>query len=345
MKVPIIITHKQGRLTTLRKVAQAYHPKNAEARKLAQRMGIKVSHHQLRDEHADLHLHSWYSDGFFSPTQLATAAHFMGLKAVALLDHESFAGQEEMQAACDEFGITNIPAIEFNIRNYNMDLAGYHMSFTNPTLLRRLNEIHEARQAYITSLLVSLEKEGMKINPLEFFPAGLHSSQQIAEILFRTGKVPSFEKGMDRVAPWGTSDGHGRMRSLYFKLDEALELIHADGGIPIWVHPLQQHQWEHVALKLIERGKWGPEGVMGFELMHGRSEEINHGQLVWLIDKLRDEVGISPILTFGSDYHDGRREQFGFPEFCLEIGKSDEIVRELGLARLDKSRIVVKKRS
>ncbi len=311
-------------------------------------MGVKPEHYQCRSEHADLQLKSWHSDGFYSPTQLATAAHFIGLQAVALPDNESCEGQKEMQKACDKLGIINIPAMEFHIRDYPMRLISYHASFRNPDFLRRLDEIARLRQKYVEVLLEHLKQEELEINPLDierFFPEGLQYRQQVAEILVRTGKARNFGRASDTISDvWREEELSrlfDRIKFLYFSLDEILPLIHEAGGIPIWANFGVRYSWKELAMKLLGKGKWGPEGIMGFQIMHGRYYTAAAlGDLLLFRDELRARVKIDPILTIGSDFHDGRREDFGLPRLPREDGKADGIVDHLQAARQDKSIIM-----
>lgn len=61
----------------------------------------------------DLHCHSFYSDGYYSPAMKVFEAYRRGMKAVAISDHDVFDGQSEAIAAGKIFGIDVIPAAEF----------------------------------------------------------------------------------------------------------------------------------------------------------------------------------------------------------------------------------------
>ena len=61
---------------------------------------------------ADLHLHTSFSDGTYSPEQLTSEARRFGLSAIALTDHDTVEGCARMAAACESSGIEFIPAAE-----------------------------------------------------------------------------------------------------------------------------------------------------------------------------------------------------------------------------------------
>ena len=53
----------------------------------------------------DLHLHTYYSDGTFTPEQVAKAAEEMKLAAISLTDHDTIEGCDRLAKACDERNI------------------------------------------------------------------------------------------------------------------------------------------------------------------------------------------------------------------------------------------------
>jgi len=50
---------------------------------------------------ADLHLHTNFSDGTYTPEELAGRARELRLAAVALTDHDTVEGCARMAAACE----------------------------------------------------------------------------------------------------------------------------------------------------------------------------------------------------------------------------------------------------
>ena len=61
---------------------------------------------------ADLHTHTHFSDGTFSPEELAARAKAAGLSAIALTDHDTVEGCERMTAACAKEELEFIPGAE-----------------------------------------------------------------------------------------------------------------------------------------------------------------------------------------------------------------------------------------
>jgi hypothetical protein len=62
----------------------------------------------------DLHLHTYYSDGTQSPTQVVRWAYSQGLHTIAITDHDGIDGIPEATMAAKEFGNKVIPGIEIS---------------------------------------------------------------------------------------------------------------------------------------------------------------------------------------------------------------------------------------
>ena len=63
---------------------------------------------------ADLHLHSNHSDGNLPPRKLVWAARFLGLKAIAIADHDCISGVAEAAGEGHSLGVTVVPACELS---------------------------------------------------------------------------------------------------------------------------------------------------------------------------------------------------------------------------------------
>ena len=64
-------------------------------------------------KYAHLHLHSTYSDGGFTPYQLALIGKSLGYRALALTDHETDGGTAEFFRACEGEGLDALTGAEF----------------------------------------------------------------------------------------------------------------------------------------------------------------------------------------------------------------------------------------
>src|SRR5262245_52769998 len=114
---------------------------------------------------ADLHLHTCFSDGTYTPEELASEAQRAGLKAIALTDHDTMEGCPRLATACNGFGIEFIPACEFTaeLGDVEIHLIGYFLDSENPRLKVELVRFQEVRQQRIREMVERLNSLGIPL--------------------------------------------------------------------------------------------------------------------------------------------------------------------------------------
>jgi len=73
----------------------------------------------------DLHLHSTYSDGQVPAQKLAWLARVIGLKTIALADHDSVSGTRKLYGEAMLLGLAAIPAVELSTGQGGLELLLY----------------------------------------------------------------------------------------------------------------------------------------------------------------------------------------------------------------------------
>src|SRR5947208_3301853 len=97
----------------------------------------------------DLHTHTIYSDGGFSPNQLVVEAQKAGLAAIAVTDHDNTKALEVANLKGKELGVEVVPAVE--ITAYvdplnDLHILGYFIEARNHELQRRLEFYQKERE-------------------------------------------------------------------------------------------------------------------------------------------------------------------------------------------------------
>ena len=82
---------------------------------------------------ADLHLHTKFSDGTFTPEELVERAHKLGFAAIALTDHDTVEGCARAAAACSTAGMDFIPGAELTAEHADVEgqILGYFLDTQN----------------------------------------------------------------------------------------------------------------------------------------------------------------------------------------------------------------------
>ncbi len=73
----------------------------------------------------DLHCHSFYSDGYYSPANKVFEAYRRKMKGISITDHDLFDGQREAIEAGKIFGVDVVPGIEFYTNRPGIEIIAH----------------------------------------------------------------------------------------------------------------------------------------------------------------------------------------------------------------------------
>jgi len=82
---------------------------------------------------ADLHIHSYHSDGTMSPEEILTVALSKGVGLIAISDHNVLEGSLKLQELCSRCDIQYVPAVELDAldNGNNIHILGYGMNLSD----------------------------------------------------------------------------------------------------------------------------------------------------------------------------------------------------------------------
>ncbi len=244
---------------------------------------------------ADLHVHTTFSDGGLSPTQVLEEAEKAGLVAVAITDHDSMGGVKEAAEAGQRLGVQVIAGVELsaNEPGEELHLLGLFLESNSRRLQSSLEVLRRRRRERIFEIVKKLANLGVRIEPEAVFGlASAHSvgRPHVAEALVQAGVVSGREEAFGRfLGDWGPAYVPRRT----FSLAETCELIRQARGVALWAHPGEPV--EEARLKqLIDRGV---EGIEVYSPMH-----TEQTCAAWL--GLARKYGL--LVSGGSDFHGNR---------------------------------------
>jgi len=237
----------------------------------------------------DLHLHSTCSDGLFSPEEIVKKAEGMGLKGLAITDHDTVAGTE--RAIRTSRRIEVVPGVELSTETEEEEihLLGYFINYSHPDFLSFLEEIKQSRAIRLEKMLSLLEQMGYPLGSTgqKLFEISNPGRMHVARALVAEGYVRDTDRAFARLLE--------RDRPAYvprYKLhpEEGLELILEAGGLPVIAHPidLQDMNW----IKTLRK-----KGLVGLEVYHPRHPRL----FIDYLQRLSREENLLP--TGGSDCH------------------------------------------
>jgi predicted metal-dependent phosphoesterase TrpH len=114
----------------------------------------------------DLHLHTFFSDGTYSPEELAGEASRFNLSAIALTDHDTVDGCQRLAAACASRAIEFIPGTELTaeIRGSELHMIGYFIDVNQPELLVKISHFQKVRQDRIREMVERLNRMNIPLD-------------------------------------------------------------------------------------------------------------------------------------------------------------------------------------
>ena len=272
-------------------------------------------------EFADLHLHSTYSDGVYSPHELASMAKAAGITALALTDHDTLKGLPEMKEAAKETGIDFIPGVEFSARweNRQVHIIGYGIDEHNALLLERLADVRNARRSRLEKIIKRLHEMGMPVEvPVPEEGQRAVGRPHIARALVSQGYVKTVQEAFDLYIGEGKPAYQPQTK---MTPPEAVMLIHQAGGLAVQAHP-EEIGDRALALKLLEALAYD-----GIEVYHPSAKDKTTEDF-WL----QIARGRKLLVTGGSDFH-GNPGRFPetLPEWQVEHEKVEDFLRRFRL--------------
>ncbi|MDW8308616.1 MAG: PHP domain-containing protein [Verrucomicrobiales bacterium] len=241
---------------------------------------------------ADLHLHSRFSDGTFTPEELVAHARRHGLSALALTDHDSVEGCEPMRTACAVHGLEFVPGTELTAEHNGAEvhILGYFIDVTHPRLLAELARFQRARQNRIREMCARLQALNVPLQAETVFALAQCNSPgrpHVARSLVERGHCSTLDEAFERFLK---RDRPAWVPKTRISAREAIALIHQAGGLAVLAHPVLNHA-DHLIPVL------AAEGLDGLECFHTKhSEEATQRYLA-----MATQHGL--LITGGSDCH------------------------------------------
>ena len=242
--------------------------------------------------YADLHLHTNFSDGTYSPEELVAHAQRHGLSALALTDHDTIEGCPRTAVACQAASIEFIPGTELTAEQDRDELhiLGYFIDIENPRFLLEIAQFQDVRQNRVREIVERLNRMNVPLEAAAVFelakcraPGRPHVARALVEAGLCATLDEAFERFLKKNRPaWVPK----------FKISAAdsIELIHQAGGVAVLAHP-GLNRSDGVIPAMVEAG------LDGIECFHTKHSTGTSERYLALADRFR------LLVTGGSDCH------------------------------------------
>lgn len=248
---------------------------------------------------SDLHIHTLYSDGVFSPEKIVDTAIDVGLQVIALTDHDNILSYQVannyLKKENKEDKLEIIQGIEVNTlyKNNEVHILGYFMDVTNSDFQNLLKVQQQARVKQTKEIISLLaKKEGIRIKfediKKQVAEGGSIGRPHIAKAITNVGGTASV---MEAYAKYIHDDSPVYVQRKTVTPQDAVEIIYDAGGIPVIAHP---HDLDIAESLIKELMQYGLRGIEAYHRKHSPA-------CVEYFSSMAEELGL--IVTGGSDFH------------------------------------------
>jgi len=188
---------------------------------------------------ADLHLHTHFSDGTYTPEELVAQGQRHGLAVLALTDHDTVEGCAPMAALCQPAGIEFVPGTELTAEEGGNELhiLGYFLDTGNVKLLAEIAKFQAVRQNRIREMVARLNELKIPLRAEAVFELANCRSPgrpHVARALVQGGHCASPDEAFQRFLK---KDRPAWVPKCKVSAAHAIALIHQAGGVAVMAHP------------------------------------------------------------------------------------------------------------
>ena len=268
----------------------------------------------LRPNGADLHLHTIFSDGAYTPEALIAAARERHLAAIAVTDHDTLDGVEPTRLAAGTEGPEVIAGVEFGAagnddRPGELHIAGLFLDPASERLRAELARFRNLRRERVFEMIERLNRCGLVMRPQQVFSLAAGDSVgrlHVARALVEAGHVKTIGAAFNH---WLGVGKPGYVARAEPSVAQTMELIHAAGGVAIMAHPGQTGRDDQIA----DLAAAGMDGLEAFSPDHTAAQVAGY-------IKTAEALGL--LVSGGSDCHGHNKDRV-----------------QIGSVRLDESRL------
>lgn len=262
---------------------------------------------------ADLHVHTFYSDGLLSPEEAVIKAKHNGVKILSVTDHDTAAGNSVIRTLSKKHGLISVDGIE--ISAYSGDIKvhtlAYNADKNNPDFKAFLKELYDGSFLRAEDIIYKLNKCGVNLSMQEVLLQrtkedtpihGMHIARAGAKKGYANSPFAFYQKYMLIGCPAHSSVARPSP-------EKTVEIISAAGGFSSLAHPgrieMNARDLKSLIISIKRHGLGGIEAVYS---THTDTETAYYKELAKELDLL---------VTGGSDTHyPGGNREIGKPPFC-----------------------------
>lgn len=246
---------------------------------------------------ADLHMHSYYSDGTMSPREIVEDAKKRNVQLIAITDHNVLDSYTELKEAAEEFGIKVIRGVEIDARFE--DIVVHILAYNFQDNEKLFNLVHKAKNELLETsieLIKRMENDYENISSEDYEAydydrrkggwKGIH-------YLFDRGITSELFEGVKYYGQYKC--GHEYFD--YPTVEEVIDAVHEANGYVVLAHPCNYYKNNTKEEVLEKLEKFKSIGIDGVECYYPANSEM---MTETCIEFCKNN---NMIITVGSDSH------------------------------------------
>jgi 3',5'-nucleoside bisphosphate phosphatase len=242
----------------------------------------------------DLQSHSTHSDGALPAAEVVERSAQAGVQLLALSDHDTVSGVSEALSAGERLGVRVVPAVEISSiddpsvegasgTTRELHILGYLIDHSSPSFLAILADFLTDREHRTLRMAAALRELGLELDEAQL-DARVAAGKPIGRPHLAEA-VLSAPANAPRLRAEQIDDVGSLIRAYLIEgrpafrlrqtptVSQAIEAIHAAGGLAVWAHPFWDVSDADEALAMIDRFQSrGIDGVEAFYVSHTRQQ-------------------------------------------------------------------------
>lgn len=244
----------------------------------------------------DLHIHSTYSDGVFTPEEVVDSAIELGLTTISITDHDNVGGYYVAKEYIEKENkpLQLIPGVEINTFHgkNEIHILGYFLNFKDKDFLKMLEKQQKARKVQAKEIAKRLTKHGLNVAYEDIKNCSIEDGSigrpHIAKAISQKGGASSITEAFSKYINDSSPVYVSRKGVSPF---EAVETIYDAGGIPVIAHPCDIENAQELIEELIG---YGLRGVEAYHRKHTPA-------MIEYYCSIAEKYDL--VVTGGSDFH------------------------------------------
>jgi predicted metal-dependent phosphoesterase TrpH len=237
----------------------------------------------------DLQSHSTHSDGELAAAEVVQRAAQAGVELLSLSDHDTISGVAEAIEAGERVGVRVVPAVEISAVDEGapvgreLHILGYGIDHTGPPMTDSLVGFLADREKRTLRMRDGLREAGFELDETEI-EERIAAGKPIGRPHL-AGAVLNAAANAQRLQDEEIDDVGSLIRGYLIEgrpafrlretptVAEAVQAIHAAGGVAIWAHPFWDVKDPAEVLESIDRFlALGIDGVEAFYIEHDEQQ-------------------------------------------------------------------------